>query len=117
VGHLIDTSSKTLGDLFLEILRFRQIWAIFVQAGVSGESQFEGALCASDIDGSQKRFAKHIRDNGGTVTLTSPVKLMVCATAGSFPEASVRCRNRILGVSLCVPCGVTHVSGLAAGKV
>ena len=117
MGELIDTRSKTLRDWFLEILRFRQIWAIFVQAGVSGESQFEGALCASDIDGSQKRFARYIRENGGTVTLTSPVKLMLCATAGSFPGAPVRCKNRILGVSLCVPCGVTHVSGLAAGKV
>jgi hypothetical protein len=102
VGDLISARSKTLGDLFLEILRFRQIWAIFVQAGVSEESQFEGALCASDIDGSQKRFGKYIRERGGTVTLTTPVKLMLCATAASFPGSSVRCKNRILGVSLCV---------------
>ena len=53
VGDLIAARTKTLGALWLEILRFRQIWAIFVQAGLSGECEFEGALCASDIDGSQ----------------------------------------------------------------
>jgi len=104
VGELIAARTKTLGALWLEILRFRQIWAIFVQAGLSGECEFEGALCASDIDGSQTRFAKYMRDRGGTATLTRPVKLMLCATASSCPGRSVRCKNRILGVSHCVQC-------------